>query len=253
MERMTERMTPETEPRAWLREINRRPIGRVEFREVTMRIGSRLIGRKLTLRTLRLVEGDTATSLFCVTEPFGFRNINYVAREELGRGASLAVQLYLPYVRGTLKELEPERLFEGMLGSQLCYDDFRVWFPEDCYRAESLDRDGAVMALRCTPVRAAQSARPRQAMTLFLHPDHAFVLGADYASPVDGKKTRELRIPEYTVIDSVTLPQQIVMRDAASGDATTIELVRAWYDRDIDPGIFDPSARGRTRDYLLSL
>lgn len=246
-------MTAASDSGGWLQKVNRRAIGRVEFRHVIMTIGSRFLGRRLSLRTLRLIEGDTAYSLFCVIEPFGFRNINYVSREERGRGQSLAVKLFLPYVRGTLKDIAPERLFEGLLGSQFCYDDFRVWFPEDCYRTELLDRAQDLVILRCTPVPAAPGVAARSAVTLFLRPVDAFVVGIDFHSPVDGKKLRELRIPEHAVIDAVTLPRQMVMRDVASGDTTTVELVSAWYDREIDARIFDPSSRSRTRDYLLGL
>lgn len=230
----------------WVRRANQRPRGEVEFREVIVEIGSGLGARRLTVRTLREQRDGNARALFCVMKPLPFSNVNYVAHETRGRAGLDSVQLFLPYVRGTLREVSPQKHREGFLGCDFTYLDFRVWLPEEQCRYQVADEGQSAVWLR------AGGAAFQGSADVLLDPDDGFV-GAIRHHDALGTPTREYLTAGKQVVDGVALPSVMTMTDRRRGHVTTIRLQRAWYDRAIDAGVFAPAFRKWTRDYLETL
>lgn len=233
----------------WVRRANGRPRGATEFREVTMEIGRG--GRRLRLRTVRQTEGELARKVFCVMEPWMMRNINYVAAEHRGRVEPFPIQLYLPYVLGTLRDIPRERRGEGLLGSGFCYDDFREWLPEEGHGYELLEAGGSVrLSGRCEGGPALARAG-RSPFDVWIDAESAFVRGIDYHGA--GGVAREFRVEETAEVDGVLVPARMSMHETAGGHLTTIDLERGWIGRPVDPRLWDPEFRKQTRDYLSTL
>jgi hypothetical protein len=235
----------------WVRRANDRPRGATEFREVTMEIGRG--GRRLRLRTVRETVGEVARTVFCVEEPWMMRNINYVATERRGRVKPFPIQLFLPYVLGTLRDVPSERRGEGLLGSDFCYDDFREWLPEEGHNYDLGEAAGGGVRVtgRCVsgPPLARAGHSPFHA---WIDEESGFVRGIDYAG-VDGRVARVFRVEETTPIHEVLIPARMSMLDVASGHLTAIHLERAWIGRPIEPRLWEREFRKQTRDYLSTL
>jgi hypothetical protein len=231
---------------AWLRLANHRPVGRVEFREVTIEIGSGAFARVLVVRTLREQDGDKARSLFCVIRPLPFSNVNYVATETRGRPGFDSVQLYLPYLTGTLRDVAAEKHREGFLGSDFTYRDLRVWLPEERCRYQVVESAAGQVRL-CGAGEGFDGP-----IDLELDPGDGFV-SCILHRETGGAVVREYRAAGKQLVDGVAIPAVMTMVDHRRKHVTTIRLQRAWYDRAIDPAVFDAAFRSRTREYLLTL
>jgi hypothetical protein len=234
----------------WVRRANDRPRGATEFREVTLEIGE---GRMLRLRTLRQTEGDVARVVFCVMAPSLMENINYTATEHRGRIEPFAIQLYLPYVEGTLLDVPPARRGEGLLGSDFCYDDFREWLPEaDHVYSSALGEGGRVRVtgrrVDGPPLSPAGGGR----FDVWIDRETAFVSGIDYRGGGDAL-VREFRVDETAEVDGVVVPARMSMHDRPARHRTVVRLERAWIGRGVDPAVWAPEFRPRTRDYLATL
>jgi hypothetical protein len=238
--------------RQWVLRANLRDRGVTEFRHVRMSIGDTR-PRVLEVRTLRQIRDGMAISLFCIIEPFGLRNINYVVSEVRGAMEPFSIQLYLPYVAGTLRDLPSDRRMEGHLGSDFSYEDLKVWlYAEDHVFAEPEERpEGVFVHGRCV-ARRHLVRHGSGSLALWLDPESAFVHGIDYFSG-RGELCRKYRAEGVTTIDHVLVPDRMTLRDFSLRHVTTIDLVSAWYNRPVDPDIFTPALRRKTREYLLSI
>ena len=237
-----------------IRKANSRPIGRIEFRQVVMEIGAGRRSRRLYMRTLRESNHCVARSLFCVMEPRTLSNINYTAIEQRGCIVPFEIQLYLPYVLGTLRKLPSERRKQALLGSNFGYDDLRVWLYETGHRYELLETVGSLLRVRgqCTVGSHLVRHGPNP-FEVWLSDDSYFVQGIDFLSADGSEVVRRYRADEAIEFDGILVPTRMTMTDSVSKDRTTIILERCWHDRPIDEKIFEPSFRKRTRDYLAAL
>jgi hypothetical protein len=238
----------------WVRLANRRPVGRTEFREVTIEVG-RPGGRRLRVRTLRAIDGDRARTVTCVVEPAEFTNINYVVEEWRGRVAPFHIALFLPYAGGSLRTLEPYRRRDSLLGSEFSYDDMRVWLYEEEHTYTTVERRGAVVCVRgrCAPDSAGLVRSGAAPFDVWLRVRDGFVDGIDYLSDTADSVLRRYRAEETMVVDGVTLPARMTMTDHRTGRRTTIFLERAAYDVAVDPAVFEPPARPDTLRHLSAL
>ncbi len=233
---------------------NARPIGRVEFRHVKMEIGSGQRARTLEIRTLReSVSSEVARTAFCVMQPRMLSNINYVVNEYCGRMEPFSIQLYLPYVLGSLRDVRPERRGECLLGSDFSYDDLRTWLYEEDHEYENALVDGSVVRVRGTCVGKAHLVRQRNApFDIWLSLESAFLMGIDYWSLDESRVVRQYRADDLRHIENVIIPGRMTMVDHVRNHTTTINLVRACFDRPIERKFFEPSFRKHTRDYLAT-
>jgi hypothetical protein len=235
----------------WVRRANARPIGRTEFRQVTIEIGE---GRRLGVRTLRCSDDRVARSLFCVMEPWALSNLNYVVTEHRGRIEPFSIQLYLPYVRGTLRDVPSGRRREAHLGSDFSYDDLRTWLYEEGHRYELGGSDGQLVRVRGVCLDRTHLVRHGAApFDVLLDTTTAFVRGIDYLSSGGSGVVREYRADALTVVDGIAIAGRMTMNDSSARHRTTIHLEAAWFDRPVESGVFDSDFRRHTRDYLASL
>ncbi len=247
-------MTTNTSGIEWIRQANARYIGRVEFRQVTMEIGSGRRVRTLRLRTLRQSDGLIARTVFCVMEPRVLNNINYVVTEHCGQLAPFDIQLYLPYVLGTLRNIPPNRRREGHLGSDFSYDDLRTWLYEEGHCYGDADLAGSMIRVPGAYVQGMHLLRHGSApFDVWLDPADAFVHGIDYRSEDGAVILRQYRADALMVIDGVRIAGQMAMMDRVRNHLTTIRLERAWYNKQIDAHVFEPSFRRNTSEYLATL
>lgn len=247
-------MTAEQSGTEWIQRANARPIGQIEFRQVAMEIGSKRGSRLLQIRTLRESDGVIARTVFCVMQPWALSNINYVVTEHLGRVEPFSIQLYLPYVLGTLRDLPSDRRREGYLGSDFSYDDLRTWLYEEGHRYQDMGVNGSMTLVRGVCVDRAHLVRHGVApFDVWLDRENNFVRGVDFWSSDGSTVVRQYRADEVTVIDGIAIAKRMAMVDRARNHTTTIRLERAWYDRPIDANVFDASFRSQTRDYLATL
>lgn len=242
--------------REWVRLANDRDIGSVEFREVSLQVGQGRALRRLEIRTLRRQSEGQALTVTCLHRPRPMRNINYVTREERGRIDPFDIQLYLPYVGGSLRDVEDSRRCEGLLGSDFSYDDMRTWLCEEGHDYERLADDGdghVVLRGRCQRPEAHRASATAP-FDVRIDPMTGFVRRITTWTGDGGAVAREYRAEDVTEIDGVLIAQRMTLENRLSGRSTQILLRRAWYDRvEIDPGIFDPARRGSTADYLERL
>jgi hypothetical protein len=231
---------------SWIRRANERPIGHVEFREVIIEIGSGRGARVLAVRTLRQKDGTKVRSLFCVMRPQRFSNVNYVTTETRGRPGFDSVQLYLPYLTGILRDVPAEKHREGFLGCDFTYRDLRVWLPEEGCRYTLAEPAGGQVRLHGT---GEGFDGP---IDLELDPEDGFVSGIVHRDAV-GTAVRGYRAAGKQLIDGVAIPATMTMVEYRRRHVTTIRLQRAWYDRPIEPAVFDAAFRKRTQEYLATL
>ncbi len=219
-----------------------------------MEIGLAKRVRSLVIRTLRESDGTVARTVFCVMEPQTFSKVNYVVTEHCGRVEPFCILLYLPYVIGTLHNLPSERRREGLLGSDFSYDDMRTWLYEECHQYGKLDDTGSLVRVRGVCTEKIHLVRHGSApFDVWMENSNAFIRGIDYFSSDGSTVIREYRADEVRTIDGVAVAGQMTMFDRLRNHSTTIRLERAWYDRPIDTGVFDPSFRKHTWDYLSTL
>ena len=236
----------------WVLRANLRNRGTTEFRHVRMKIGDNH-PKNLEIRTLRQIQGNTATSLFCITAPFALQNINYVVCERRGATEHFSIQLFLPYVSGTLREIPSSRRAEGHLGSDFSYEDLKVWLYEEDHAFEKPEErpEGIYLRGRCFQRHNLVGHR-NGSLALWLDPATAFVKGIDYFSE-HNELIREFRAEDITNVENVLIPTRMKVRNVSKKHSTSIELVRAWYDKPIDPEVFEPAFRRRTQEYLCTL
>ncbi len=238
----------------WIQRANARQIGRTEFRHVAMEIGSGRGSRTLQIRTLRQVDGIVSRTVFCVMEPRPLANINYVATEHRGRIEPFSIQLYLPFVLGTLRDLPSDRRREGQLGSDFSYDDLRTWLYEEGHQYASVEVSSPLVCVRGVCVDRAHKVRHSNfPFDVWLDPKTAFIRGIDYLSADATVVLRKYRADMVTDVNGILIPGQMTMFDRQRNHATTIRLERAWYDQPIDTAVFDAPFRKNTRDYLATL
>ena len=238
----------------WIQRANARSIGQVEFRQVTMEIGTGRRARVLKIRILRESDGLVAKTVFCVMAPIAFGNINYVVTEHRGKIEPFIIQLYLPYALGSLRNLPTNRRREGHLGSDFAYDDFRTWLYEVGHQYRSCEVTGRLAKVRGTCVEGYDLVRHGTSpFDVWLDPGSAFVRGIDYWSPDGSEIVREYRAEDVTVVNGFEIAGRMTMLDRARNHLTTIRLERAWYNRPIDVSVFDSVFRKRTRNYLETL
>ncbi len=232
-----------------IQRANARQIGTTEFRDVTMVIGDR---RRLRILTLRHSEGSIARTVFCVAEPRTFRNVNYVATEHRGRVEPFLIDLYLPYVRGSLRRLPSHRRRESHLGSDFSYDDLRTWLYEQDHRYQTIRSDETAVVVRgvCTknPHLVRHGTEP---FDVWLDRQTAFVLRVEYLSS-GHEIVRQYRAEDITSIDGILIAGRMTMVDLARRHRTVILLERAWFDRPIDEDAF-VADRSHTWEYLRDL
>lgn len=239
--------------REWIQRANRRDIRATELRHVRMVIGGRK-PRELEIASLRQTEGEISRTLFCVLRPWQFANTNYVMTEHRGRIEPFRLQLYLPFVRGTLRELPSERRCDSLLGSDFAYDDMRTWLYEEGHEIGEPRFSGGRIAVRCRCVEGTDLVRHGAApFDVWLRPEDAFVCGIDFYDSQGGRPVRQYRAEDVTVVDGVAIPQRMTMGDRLRGHSTRLELLRAWYGRPVPPEVFDAPFRRRTLDYLKTL
>jgi hypothetical protein len=238
----------------WIQRANARPIGQIEFRQVRMEIGNNNGGRILEIRTLREIRGDVAQSLFCVMKPRPLSNINYTVREQRGQIEPFDIQLYLPFVLGTLRNLPSDRRREGHLGSDFSYDDLRVWLYEEGHQYEIIEVDSSRVRVRGSCIFNDPLVRHGAApFEILLDSVDAFIRCIDYLAPNGFELVRQYRADDITTVDNVTVAGRMTMHDRKNNHTTVITLERAWYDREIEAEVFEPSFRKHTFDYLAAL
>jgi hypothetical protein len=88
---------------------------------------------------------------------------------------------------------------------------------------------------------------------IFLDQKTGFVNGIDYLCSDGSSVVRKYRAAEISTIDGVLIAGKMTMVDTLQHHQTSIYLERAWYDRQIDPAVFDSSFRKSTREYLARL
>lgn len=240
--------------REWIERANRRDIRATEFRHVRMVIGGRK-SRELEICSLRRTEGEISSTLFCVLRPWQFANTNYVMTEHRGRIEPFRLQLYLPFVMGTLRELPSERRRESLLGSDFAYDDMRTWLYEEGHEFDEPRRfSGGRIVVRCRCVERTDLVRHGAApFDVWLRPEDAFVSGIDFYDAEGVHPVRQYRAEDVTLVDGVAIPQRMTMEDRQRGHSTRLELLRAWYGRPVPPEVFEAPFRRRTLDYLKTL
>ncbi len=236
----------------WVRRANLRDRGTTEFREVRVAIGERR-PRVLKIRTLRAIEGGLARSLFCIMQPFPLRNINYVLVERRGAIEPFSIQLFLPYVAGTLTEIPSDRRKEGHLGSDFSYEDLKVWLYEEGHTYEEPEEIESELCLRGRCVQRCDLVGYRSnCFVLKLDPETAFVKGIDYFAG-DNELARQFRAEGVTVIENVLTPTRMTITDRLRNHVTTIELLLAWYNKPVPSTVFEPAFRRRSYEYLSAL
>lgn len=238
----------------WVRRTHERPIGRTEYRQVRMRIGSGVLARNLRIRTLRQAVGDEAQSVYCLMDPWPLAGTNFSLHEKRGSLHPFRIQLYLPFGRKAVRELSSERRRESLLGSDFAYDDFRTWLYLEGHVYELLDKSSASVIVRGRCVDGFATVRTGQAaFDVAIDAVSTMVRSVDVRSE-DGKAVvRRFTAEDISTIDGVLIPGLMRMRDLSHNHETVIELEHAWYDRPIDPGIFETRARPGTRAYFSDL
>jgi len=238
----------------WVKRANSRPIGETEFRLVTMQIGTGPKSRSLRICTLRRTRGDRAQTVFCVMEPWPLSNVNYVVAEHKGQIEPFVIELYLPYVLGTLRTLPSARRKESLLGSDFSYDDMRTWLYEAGHLYEDPVLTDSMVRVRGRCVEGTHLVRHGTApFEIWLDPRDATVRGINYLSPDGRSIVRRYHAGEFQTIDGIAIPGRMIMWDEVRGHSTTIQLERAWFNREIDPSVFEPTFRRHTKEYLATL
>jgi len=237
----------------WLTRANARYIGAVEFRQVAMRIEGGLFSRTLKLRTLRILQNDVARSVFCITHPPPFANINYVTTEHRGHIDPFEISLYLPYALGTRRVLEAARRRETFLGGDFAYDDLRVWLPTQQHSYEMrMGRSSICLRGACTDEAATIRSAGRP-FDVYLDPATAFVERIDYLNATGESIVRTYSVPDTTIVEGVVMPAVMVMHDYERRHRTSIMLERAWLGESTDEAIFAPEQQAQLHSRLMDL
>lgn len=237
-----------------VRRLNRRPVGRTEFRRVCLEIGESPRLRRLEVATLRQRRGDVARTLTCLMKPRVLRNVNYVATERRGRMRPFRIELYLPFAGGTLRTVDTERRKEGLLGSDFAYEDLKLWLYEEGheYGEPQLKGDLLTVCGRCVSGQnlVRYGARP---FRILADPETGFVRGIDYLTAGGDEVVRRYRADRTREISGVLIAGRMRMEDRDRERTSTITLKRCWYDREIDDELFESDARSDSWAYLSEL
>ncbi|HET6501514.1 MAG TPA: outer membrane lipoprotein-sorting protein [Amycolatopsis sp.] len=234
-----------------MRKANRRPIGRVELRDVVLDLGS----RRLNLRTLRRSDDELSSTVCCVMAPRELCNINFLVRERRGRVEPFDIVLHLPFAGGSTRRLDSFRRREGLLGSEFSYDDLRVWLYEDAHSYTTLDDGPGWVRLRGRCVTSlADVVRTGDApFDLRLREPDGFVTGIDYHGPDGTGPRRRYRADRLTVVDGITVPQLMEMTDVVRGRSSRLHLESVRFTVDAPPRLFTGGTRGQVWQELTEL
>jgi len=151
--------------------------------------------------------------------------------------------------------------YEGRIGQQAkgfhqyCESREEIWHRDlegHVYELLQQTSDSVVVRGRCVAGHA--TVRTGQAsFDVGIDPASGMVQSVDFWAE-DGKTVvRRFTSEDVSTIDGVLIPGLLRMRDLSHNHETVIELEHAWYDRSIDSGIFETSARPQTRAYLSEI
>lgn len=254
---------PQNIPELILERINGRDIGRSCFREVTISTGKlqksvTAPSRTLIVRTLRVTKENISRSVYCAYSPTAFSGISFSLSEEKGLLDPFEAYIFLPFGLSLTKKIDPGRMGEGLLGSDFSYYDLKSWQTTEGLKWKATDNQGAGNeAYSVIEGGWISSVKPKSIewdrLVIYSDPYLHTIQRIDFFRHQGNGPFRRLVVPGYLDIDGVLLPASMRMENFEINHETTIQLKKAWHNKEVDEEMFGNEQIKNVKAYLSSL
>jgi hypothetical protein len=216
----------QSEEQVLVSRYNARDIGCTGWRRVALRFeqGERL-AREFRVTNLWSEDADGLKTLFVLEAPTGLRGMSYLMHE-LSEPASFAVLIYVPVGKKLVRNLAPDVLHQGLLGSDFTYHDLRWRLPTSDVRY-ALGGDGTLLDRRVRLLDMFSDSRdaPWQRVRWYLADDLSLMLGADYFAPDSASEApaKRMRVERIEQNGAVWQPISMVMETTRTRTVIRLE------------------------------
>lgn len=211
--------------------------------------------RQFHVRTLRRTLHGRSDTVYCLFKPRWMKGISFSLQEQCGQIEPFDIHLLIPYGLNIVRRVDSKRRCQGLLGSDFTYDDLKTWLYEEgqSFRKMGIEvhDDFPCHVIECnTTSEVFSDFATWTRRRTWIDRETSVIRRIDFFSGDSSKPFRTHTLNDYHRIDEVLIQRCMQIQDLQKNHETTIELVRAWHNREVQDGFFEVGSLKKSRRVL---